>query len=156
MVTMSVGAIATETMIITPGQFAPVTADPRFELFGIGEGIEWVAGEATEWIAGVDVPTRAKLASLVVYCLDNVEANAVVRLYRVKGDGSAPEEIEAVATGGTREEPGTGFLANDRLRTAKRVDRHAYHYFIRAMLPPRPDDVHGILRITGVQLEWER
>lgn len=142
--------------VVTPGQFAPVAPGPMFTLFGIGEGIEWVPGESSEWIAGVDIPTHARMTSLIVYCLDNVEANAVVRLYRVRGDGSPPEEIEAVATGGTRDEPGTGYMANDRLRMAQRADRNNYHYFVRAVLPRRPDGVSGILRITGVQIDWER
>jgi len=144
------------SVIITPGQLAPITGNPSFTLFGVGEGVEWVPGEGTVWSAGVDLPERAQVTSLIVYCLDNVEPNAMVQLFKVKGDGSPPQEVEVVVTGGTRANPGTGYMANSVARTEPRVDRATYHYFVRATLPPRPDDIHGILRITGVEVKYEK
>ena len=99
---------------------------------------------------------RGLLRALNVFCLDNVESNAIVQLVRVKGDGSPPVEIETVVTGGSRKEPGTGYTANENLRTEDRVDRHNYQYFVRVLLPPKPDDVRGILRINAVEVVFER
>lgn len=147
---------AADSVVVPSGQFAPLTTDPYFALYGIGEGIEWVPGEGSEWIAGVDLPARAQFRSLVVYCLDNVEPNALVRLLRLKGDGSSPEELEVVVTGGTREQPGTGFMADHNLQLAERVDRHTYHYFVRITLPPKPDDVRGILRVNAVEVIFDK
>ncbi len=93
---------AADSVTIKSGQFAPITEKPYFKMYGIGEGVEWVVGEGTMWVAGVDLPPRALMTSMIVYCLDNVETDAVVRLYKVKGDGTAPTEVEVVVTGGTR------------------------------------------------------
>jgi hypothetical protein len=147
---------AADSVVVPSGQFAPLTANPYFALYGIGEGIEWVPGEGSEWIAGVDLPARAQLRTLVVYCLDNVEPNAIVRLFRLKGDGAAPEEVEVVVTGGTRSKPGTGFMADHHLQIAERVDRHTYHYFAQITLPPKPDDVRGILRVNAVEVIYDK
>jgi hypothetical protein len=145
-----------DSVVVPSGQFAPLTTNPYFALYGIGEGIEWVPGEGSVWIAGVDLPPRAQLTSLVVYCLDNVEPNAFVQLFKLKGDGSPPKEMEVVVTGGTRAKPGTGYFADDALRTEDRVDRHVYHYFVRITLPPKPDDVRGILRVNAVEVIYDK
>ena len=150
------GPAAAGTVVISSGQFAPFTKKPHFKLYSVGEGVEWVAGESTVWAAGVDLPPRALMTSMVVYCLDNVEPDAVVRLYKVKGDGSPPQEIEVVVTGGTRDEPGTGYMSNAGLRDEPRVNRGVYHYFVKITMPPRPDDVRGILRVNAVEVAYEK
>jgi len=144
------------TVMIPAAQFAPVTENPTFKIFSAGEGVEWVPGNATVWVTGVELPLRAKLTRMLVYCLDNVEEGAVVQLFRVKGDGSPPSEIEIVVTGGTKENPGTGYVANAGLAIEPRVDTAQNHYFIKVYLPPKPDGVSGILRVTGVEIEYDK
>lgn len=157
-IVVSAGAslVRAESVVVTSGQFAPLAEKTNFALYGVGEGIEWVPGYASTWVAGIDVPPRARLVNLLVYCLDNVAPNAMVQLFKVKGDGSPPEEIEVVVTGGTRDEPGTGFMSGHSLEVEPRVDRTLYQYFIKVTLPARPDDVHGILRVNAVELAYQK
>jgi hypothetical protein len=147
---------AAERVVVEAAQFAPLTENPNFRIFSAGEGIEWVPGYETVWIAGISLPSRAKMTNMIVYCLDNVAPNAMVQFLRTKGDGAPPVEIETVVTGGDRDHPGTGYMSNTALAREPRVDSGTYHYYLKMLMPAQPDDVKGILRVTAVEIVYDK
>ncbi len=52
--------------------------------------------------------------------------------------------------------PGAAAGETNCARDEPRVNRDTYHYFVRITLPPRPDDVRGILRVNAVEIVYDK